>query len=194
MIEINLMPDSARKKRKGKFLKGGFKIPLEVVIGIGGALLMFLFFVHVYLLVVNISKLGIQKGLEGKNKGLASAKGNVDTVISEMKSLQDKNKAIESITGKYQILWAEKLNHLSDSIPRGVWLKKIAFNGEVLFIDGSAISRQNEEMLNAQSLVSSLKKNEEFLKHFKDLEIGSIQRRSVNNVGIADFLITVKLE
>ncbi|MBF0385253.1 MAG: PilN domain-containing protein [Candidatus Omnitrophica bacterium] len=194
MIDINLMPENLRKRRKGKLLPGGFKIPLEVVIGIVGALLMLIVLAHIYLLAVNLSQLGKQKILESKKKGLAPAKENVDAVIAEMRVFQDKKKAMESINGENEILWSQKLNLLSNNIPRGVWLKKVAFNGEVLFIDGSAISRQNEEMLNAQSLVTNLKKDGEFLKQLKDLEVGSIQRRVTGAGGIADFLITVKLK
>jgi len=79
-------------------------------------------------------------------------------------------------------------------MPRGVWLKKIAYSGKILLLEGSAISRQKNELINAHSLVSALKKENVFLKYFSDVEMGSVNRRSRGKAGIADFLITIKVE
>jgi len=79
-------------------------------------------------------------------------------------------------------------------MPQGVWLNKLSFNGDVVYMGGSAISRQQNELLNAHSLVSSLKEEKEFLKNFDSIEMGTIQRRTSGKSKIADFLVTIKLK
>ena len=48
MIEINLIPYSLRKKKKDKFSLTEFNVPLEIVIGLGGGLIVLLVLVHVF--------------------------------------------------------------------------------------------------------------------------------------------------
>ena len=127
MININLVPPHLKKKTKSKLL-GKVNIPLEVIIGSGGGLLVLLGIVHVLLLFVNIGKLAQHKSLQGQWEMMRPGKENVDSVVNEMRVFQGKYKAIEEIAGKSDLSWAQKLNVLSDSLPRGIWLKKIALN------------------------------------------------------------------
>ena len=121
-------------------------------------------------------------------------KENVDAVISEMRIFQGKYRAIENIAENGNLSWAQKLNILSDSLPRGVWLKKVALEDDMFFIEGSAVSKAGTEIISIHHLTSNLKKNDHFTQHFTDIELGSIQRRKINNVEIADFIITMKLQ
>ena len=121
------------------------------------------------------------------------AKENVDKVIQEMRDLQARHKAIEKITTDDRIIWSQKLNVLSDSVARGVWLNRVRLKDGVFFIEGSAISKQNDEMINVHSFTSSLKDEKLFLDKFVDLELGSIQRRYISKTEVADFLITAEL-
>ena len=193
MIDINLIPPHLRKKEKSRLL-GKVNIPLEVIIGCGGGLLVLLGIVHVLLLFVNIGKLAQHKTLQKQWETMRPGKENVDSVVNEMRVFQGKYKAIEDITGKSGLSWAQKLNILSDNLPRGVWLKKIALNEEILFIEGSAISKEITEIISIHHLTSNLKADDHFLEYFTDFELGSIQRRKIKNVEIADFVITMKVK
>ena len=193
MININLIPPHLKKKEKNKFL-GKVNIPLEVIIGCGGGLLVLLGVVHVLLLFVNIGKLAQHKTFQNQWETMRPGKENVDSVVNEMRVFQGKYKAIEDITGKSDLLWARKLNTLSDSLPRGVWLKKIVLDEKMLFIEGSAISKETTEIMSIHRLTSNLKRDDDFLEHFVDLEMGSMQRRKIKNVEIADFVITMKVK
>jgi Tfp pilus assembly protein PilN len=193
MIDINLIPPHLKKKEKSKLL-GKVNIPLEVIIGCGGGLLVLLGVMHVLLLFVNIGKLAQHKGLQKQWEATRPGKENVDSVVSEMRVFQGKYKAIEDITGKGRLSWAQKLNILSDSLPRGVWLKKINLDEKMLFIEGSAISKETTEIISIHHLTSNLKDDDYFSEHFSDLELGSIHRRKIKNVEIADFVITMKIK
>lgn len=193
MIDINLLPPEKRRKRKTKFL-GGLNIPQEVVIGSAGGLLFLLIFVHIGLTFINFSKHGIHKSLTNQMAEIKPAKEDVDAVIMQMRSLQNSVKAINEVVKGNRIIWAQKLNTLSDEIPRGTWIRKVALSEGGLFIEGSAISREQKEMISVHTFASNLKAKERFVNDFLELDLGSIQRRKINTVEVADFLITAKLK
>ncbi|MCA9401761.1 MAG: PilN domain-containing protein, partial [Candidatus Omnitrophica bacterium] len=142
----------------------------------------------------NMTRLAKHKNLKNQWEELLPQKEKVDSVIQEMRNLQNNFKAIDEIITENNTSWAYQLNVISDSIPKGVWLKKLSLSGGVLYMDGSAISKQQKEMIAVHSFTSNLKKNEYFMEQFKNLEQGAIQRRKVNTTEIADFLITAELE
>ena len=155
MIEINLIPPDLRKKKKG--MLGGLQIPLEVIVGSAGGLFVLLIFFHISLLVVNITKLKTHKTLEAKWEQILPQKENVDGIINNMRSLQSQHSAILGAVQLSDVVWAEKLNLISDNIPRGVWLSKVALNNYIFYLDGSAIARGSNEMINVHSFTSNLK-------------------------------------
>ena len=193
MIDINLVPPHLRKERKSRLL-GTINIPLEIVIGCAGGLLFLLGLIHVGLLLVNVGKLAQHKTLQAQWEGMRTEKESVDSVVSEMRKFQGKYQALDDIIKKGELSWAQNLNLLSDHLPRGMWFKKISFNEKMLFIEGSAISQGANEIVNVGLLISNLKASEDFMKNFSELELGSIQRRRIKNVEIADFVITMKLK
>lgn len=192
MIEINLLPPNLKKKRK-RTGKQESIIPLEIVIGLGGGLIFLLIGVHVLLLLINLGKMASHQSLKMQWDTIQPAKQNVDKVIEEMRMLRKRYAAVETITEEKGAVWSQKLNIISDVLPRGVWLRKIALTTDVLFIEGSAISKKKQEMIDVHSFRGNLKEEGAFLKGLKDLELGSIQRRNVSNIEIADFLITCEL-
>lgn len=193
MIEINLIPYSLRKK-KSKLSLAEFNIPLEIVIGLGGGLVVLLALAHITLLAINIRDLAKHKEFQKQMEAISPGKQQVEKVINELRTLQNTQKAVQGILPARKIHWAQKLNILSDSIPRGVWIRRISLEGAVLLIEGSAISTDNEAMINVHQFTSTLKSQREFLEHFSDLELGSIQRRKIKHVDIADFMITVRIQ
>lgn len=193
MIDINLLPPEKRRKRKAKLL-GGFDIPQEVIIGSAGGLLVLLVLVHVFLTFINLSKHGIHKSLAKQLEEIKPAKEEADAIIMQMRSLQSSLNAIDQVVKEKRIVWAQKLNILSDNLPRGTWVKKVALSEGGLFIEGSAISKEQKEMISVHTFAANLKSDKDFLKDFVDLELGSIQRRKVQTAEVADFLITAKLK
>lgn len=194
MIDINLIPNQLRKKKKSGILIGGLSIPLEVIVGSVVALMMFLIIVHVFLLFTNISKLAKHKALKAKWETVSPQKKKVDAVLSELRFLQNQYKAIDGITIGREVVWSQKLNIISDSLPRGAWLRKIVLSGDIFYIEGSAISKQGDEMITVHKFTSNLKDDDVFLNRLTEFELGSIQRRKIKKIDIADFLITTKLK
>ena len=194
MIDINLIPSHLRKKKKAGFLIGGSNIPLEVVVGSIVGLMAILIAVHVFLLFTNITKLAQHQSLKNKWSVISPEKEKVDAILSELRFLQNQYKAISGITIGSDVIWSHKLNIISDSLPRGAWLRKIVLSGDVFYIEGSAISKQCDEMIMVHRFTSNLKNEKNFLKKLTAFELGSIQRRKIKKIDIADFLITTKLK
>ena len=193
MIEINVVPPELRKKKKKKLLPGGVEIPPEVVIGSIGGLFFLLILVHIGLLMLNISKMKQHKQLKQEWQAILPHKEKVDGVVTDMRRLQNKHKAIVKVTGGEAINWSRKLNVISNELPRGVWLTKVALTPEMLFIEGSAISKSQDELINVHKFTSNLKRQSKFMNDLTELELGSIQRRTERGIDVADFLITTKL-
>ncbi|MCA9407875.1 MAG: PilN domain-containing protein [Candidatus Omnitrophica bacterium] len=194
MIEINLVPLEQRKKKKSQVLTGEANIPLDILVGIFGLFISGLLTVHLLLLITNFTKLAQQKHKQKQWNEILPAKENVDVVINEMRTLQANFNAINELFQDSGENWAKKLNILSDTLPRGVWLRKIALTEEMLFIEGSAISRQKTEIFNVHEFTGKLKKENEFLDQLSELELSSMQRKTVNKIEIADFVIKLKRE
>ena len=115
--------------------------------------------------------------------------------MTNMRGLEAELKSIQPIATNNHILWSQKLNIMSDQLPRGVWLKRIILNNEDVFmIEGSTIVKENEELVNVHRFTSSLKKDPHFLDHLMDFELGSIKRHAVGHVEIVDFLLTTKIK
>lgn len=193
MITLNLISPELRKKKQASAFGGDFKIPLEVVVGTGAAFVVLLILAHISLLALNLTKLNQHRKLTEEWEELRPAKENVDQVLAGLRGLQLKEKQIDQVTGSVDIRWAPKFNIISDALPRGVWLRKIALNENMLFIEGSAISRQRKEMINVHAFTTNLKNQNLFLQDLTRLELGSIQRRQIKSVEIADFVITTEL-
>ena len=173
---------------------GTINIPLEIIIGCGGGLLFLLGVIHIGLLLVNVGKLAQHNSLKNQWEAMRSDKENVDSVVNEMKIFQGKYMTLKDIAKKGELSWAQKLNLLSDHLPRGMWFKKIALDNEMLFIEGSAISQSVSEIASVSRLIAQLKGSNDFMDDFTALELGSIQKRRIKNVEIADFVITMKLK
>lgn len=150
--------------------------------------------VHVLLLLVNIGKLAQHKSLQGQWETIKSDKENVDSVVNQMRIVQTKFKSLEEVVEVGELSWSQKLNLLSDSLPRGIWFKKVALTDNMLFIEGSAIAQDIDEIASVGKLIANIKESEDFMKHFSELELGSIQKHRIKNVEIADFVVTMKLK
>jgi len=195
MIEINLIPSQLRKKRKGTTFSGfNLNFPPEAVVGFVGGLIVALALIHVLLLGLLWSKVAQKNRLEKSWQNFLPQKQRADRLLNEWRGLQSKKTAIEKMTIERRILWAPKLNALTDSIPRGVWLNKVRLEGGILMIEGSVISKMADEMGSVGAFTTNLKTEKQFLGNLKNIEVGPLQRRKIQTTEIADFSITAKVQ
>ena len=194
MLDINLVPKNLRRKKKKSAFLGGLKLPKEVLFGLGGGFFALLVLFHLFLQISIFSKYFQHNKLKAESEKIAPEKQSADAVINKLRTIQAKIKTVEDISVGKNIAWSQKLNIISDVIPRGVWLKRVALTDEVLFLDGSAISQKANERFNIHTFATELKSDPLFLKDFHGLELGSIQSRKAQQTDIDDFLIKLKLQ
>ncbi len=194
-VQINLVPESARKKKHaGVFPIKSFHLPREVVIGLVGGLVALLVVVHVLLQALITVQFVQLHRYHKMQEQLAPEKTNVDRILGELRKVQANLKMIDGISKTQKIFWAEKLNAISDTITRGVWLEKMSLEGKKFTLSGSAVSKSASEMIEVNNFISKLKSNAVFAGNFTKIEPGTIKTRKVNNTPVADFTITANVK
>jgi ABC-type xylose transport system substrate-binding protein len=133
-------------------------------------------------------------GLNIEWQKILPEKTKIDTLKSDRKEITEKIKSIDKLTKKGRMSWARKLNIISDVLPQGVWVRLINFSGKSLTIEGSSVSLRGEEVILVNKFASALKNNADFYSDFKNLEVGSIKRRQIKNIEVADFILTANFQ
>lgn len=196
MIEINLLPEELRVKTKEKVPEqvqvvvqnpAGFQPDHLFIFAIPVLLVLFVI-THIYFGIVTISKNSQLTALNKKWTAFAPQKKVLDE-FSQQNSTASQDAGITQLLIKQRILWAQKLNKLSLNLPPGVWFNDIAFNKQVITIQGSVISLKMEELNLINKLLDSLKADNEFYKDFSSLELSNVQKRTVGTYDISDFVL-----
>jgi Tfp pilus assembly protein PilN len=195
MIEINLLPSHLRKKgsQGGGFLKS-VDLPKEIFFGLGSIFIFLLVLIHLGLLSIYFAKLSQLMIRKAEWQKILPDKNRVDAVNQDLKDLNKRLAAINEINSKKAFVWSQKLNLLSDMAPKGVWFKRIVWNGNVFTVEGNAFSKLHDEIAIVNSFVSNLKKEPNFAKDFASIELNSVNRVKKGPTEIADFKIVAKAE
>lgn len=195
MIDINLVPDQLRKRRRSDFFSGGvFNIPREVLVGIGGGIIALLLLIDGLVFVGKIIKFLEYQHVKSKWQTMLPEKTMMDSVKQNLQEVQKEVKAIKDIMEGQSSSWSQKLNALSDGLPKGVWLRKITLNDKQLFIEGSTVSQGQSEIINVGNFVSNMKKDAQFINDFESIEVDYVQSRKTEGLQISDFTILAKLK
>ena len=199
MIEINLLPEELRVKTKAKnpeqlFIKSGITRNSEqlFIYAIPATLALFIF-THIFFSVTAVFK----------NVQLGSLNQRLLSLGPQKKVLDEFNKEYSAASGdisftqlliKQRVLWAQKLNKLSLSLPSGVWFTDIKLSNRNINIQGSVISLENEEVGLINKLLNNLKADAEFAKDFSALELNNVQEKNIGGYDISDFVLTGTLQ
>jgi Tfp pilus assembly protein PilN len=190
MIEINLVPLSERKKSTTAL---HLDIPREVLIGVGGVGLLLLVLVHSLLFVQLGIKGAVLATQNSEWQKILPEKNNIDGLGTQIKDFKKKMSTITDVTSKKAMDWSRKLNTISDAIPKGLWLTRISLESSLL-IEGSVVSKNQNEIMIVGNFVSNLKSDAAFMKNFEGLEVNSIKRTKQGTTEIANFTVTGKLK
>ena len=199
MVQINLLPPSDRKKQKLRLrldLKALEAIDLKpLLLALAGVILsvMVLWLALGIRLQLKESKLA---RLDEQTRTGRLILQKLDKLKKEKGEFEEKLEFLEQQL-KREILWAENLNRLSNLVPPGIWLKKIALQskeeGETttydkLDIEGSAVSLAGEEMIILISgFMSALKEDAIFSEQFSEIKLVSSQKKKRNSIDVMDF-------
>jgi hypothetical protein len=195
MININLVPDNFKKQGHSwlGFLEQ-INIPKEILLGEGSIFFAVLIIVHVFLaggwIVAQTQHITYQNSW----KKMLPDKNNLETISQQIKDLNFRMSTINDFAVKKSIVWSQKLNDLSDLMPKGLWFKKIIWDNSVFVIEGTAFSKLFDEITLVGDFVSNLKKDEGFIKDFSSIGLDSITRSKRGMIEVVDFKITAKVK
>ena len=144
---------------------------------------------HIYLAVISSLKHGQLVALNGQWVKLEPQKKALDGFNQLYAGVSQDASLTQSLIKK-RILWSQKLNELSLSLPAGVWFNEIAVSAKDIVIQGSVISQSKEEVNLVNQLLENLKADSEFSQDFASFELSNVQKHVVGGYDIADFILT----
>ena len=195
MIEIDLLPEELKVRHKGKTKKtadsisaGLANFKVKYFIYLIPLALGILICTHIYLGLMFFVK-NLELGhLGNKWQGLEQQRSELEIFNAEYAVISEDAKAIQQIS-QSRINWAQKLNLLSLGLPPGVWYNEISVSPNEFILQGTVVALQKEEMALINKLISSLKNDPDFFKDFNNLELNSVQKRTVGSYDIFDFIL-----
>ncbi|MBF0570773.1 MAG: PilN domain-containing protein [Candidatus Omnitrophica bacterium] len=194
MIDINLIPAALRKNGKGNVNSLTINIPHEIFLGVGSALVLLMLTAHLSLGAIWLAGISRLSGYRANWQKVLPDKTELDSMNKESVDLKKKIRMISDMTTKKSVLWAPKFNAISDDLPKGLWIRKMVLDKSALTIEGSVVSKNQNEINNVGLFLSTLKQNDSFMKDFSSLEVNSIQRGNNNAVDVTDFRVMAKLK
>jgi hypothetical protein len=195
MIDINLVPANLRKKenRGSGFLKS-IDLPKEILFGLGSLFILVVMVIHVGLLSNYLAKVTELSSLKGQWQKMLPDKKSMDAINEDLKEVKNQLTVIKDVNSQKAVVWSQKLNILSDMMPKGMWFNRLVWDSSkgMLFIEGSSYSKAHDEISIVGGFVSALKKDENFAKDFASIELNSVNRIKKGSTEVADYKITVK--
>ena len=192
MIKLNFIPENLRKEKADIFQDGFSQVPKEISAGIFVAAIGFLMLIHVLLAFVAVYKMAHHQVLTARWNSMAAGKKALDAVTLETQTFQKKMFLLKPITSAQGIIWGRLLNEVSDSVPKGVWLRELRYEKDEIVISGSAVSKSQNEVILAGNFVAALKEKPVMKEQFVGIQVESIERRENAALSIVDFLLRAK--
>ncbi|MFA6350017.1 MAG: hypothetical protein WCY12_03730 [Candidatus Omnitrophota bacterium] len=191
MIEINLLPEELRIKTKNVSVSADSqnKIIIYAVI----LVVVVLAGLNLYVITRNASAAIKLKSLNKQWAGLEQKRKSIDVFQKESSALLGADKAMQQVVAA-RVMWAEKMNKLSLSLPYGIWFNELTANRKELIIKGSVLSLDKKEVGLLNKFIDDLRKDQQFNQDFDKLDISSLQRKNIGGYDIVDFVFTAKLK
>ncbi len=189
MIEINLLPEELKPKTRKI---GKVSIKSKSFLYLFPLVFAVLILVHICLAAGAIVKISQFSILNNKWKKLQPQRELLNNLKKEYDVLASTAKLIEELNSRRNN-WSEKLNRLSLDLPSGIWFNEITVSQKEFVLKASAVSLQKEEMSLINKFIESLKNNTAFTRGFNNLELSSVQRKSIVGYDVVDFILTAKL-
>ncbi len=191
MIDINLIPVAQRRKA-GLGLQ--INISREVLLGVGAAAFVVMLAAHCFLGFLWISKRTYVLALDNEWNQLLADRKVIDGLGEDVKRTNKKSKEILALVPQTATSWSHKLNKLSDAIPKGAWLSKLAIDERSIIIQGLAVSKQRNEIVLIGNLANTLKKDADFISDFSNLEVNSVNKAKFYGMEVTQFTLTARLK
>ncbi|MCQ9207720.1 MAG: PilN domain-containing protein [Omnitrophica bacterium] len=199
MIELNLLPEEFRKKKKK------FEMPEIPVVSIAVVFIGFLAAIQLLLGGWILMSKRQLVALDAKWEALAPDKAELDSIKKVLLDAGRKTNAIEALIAE-RLSWARLLNELSNSLSANIWLTELTYRKgpagpsagssaeESLTLSGSAVARGEQATQDIARFIKALKANKNFFKYFDDVELVSIKKGLHTDKGLMNFTLICKFK
>ena len=218
MIEINLLSEEAKKKRRSpaKIDVSATSVPgfplVSIAVRAAGVILI----IQLILFVIDVMSGAAFRSLELRYKDVLPKKQKTEELKIQVDKMNKKVSAINELMVK-RFSWEKNLNALSNCMTPGIWLTKLEYNekpAEVinpanadptkkkpgqaeenalsgyLVLSGAASGMGEEGTALIGRFIKSLKDDPAFYSDFSDIELGTIKREKLDDQEIMTFKIT----
>jgi len=188
IIEINLLPEDLRAKKQNKiilFLPQLLALILPVVF-------VLLISIHLFMGLSVVVKTQQYNSVNKKWKQFNSQR---DTVLGWK---EKHNVSSHHASQLYQLLaeriaMTDKLHALSQSLPKGIWFRRLDLKDKNFKLWGTVVSLKNVHMRMLNRFINKLKANESFSKDFVNFELGSVKMHTRGSFEVMDFVLEGQL-
>ena len=193
MIELNLLPEQLKIKKKQKIEWAELPIiPVivwVVILTIGVHALSILF--------VEMNR-GSMKTLKKEWENYSPKKKEMEELTKKLNSINAKVTSIEELK-KSRIVWAKKMNNISDSMLPSVWLSSFSLKAGIqtkptLFLEGYVTGVSEEGTASVGRFINALKHNEEFFSGLEDIELEDMRRSLIEKKEVMKFRLSIPLK
>jgi len=186
MIEINLLPKELQKK------KIKFEFPDLKFVPVAVGLVVLLITVQLIFSFTLALKRQHVKTLRKKWDDIKVQAKAAGALVEEADAIGNKIRKIEGVKTD-RILWAKKLNELSDTIIPGMWFTSLSTEegdeGTYLYIKGYISSFWKDETAMIAKFMKGLKENRSFSSDFEDVQLDAILKKRLKDVDVMSFSI-----
>ncbi|MFH0839363.1 MAG: hypothetical protein V1893_04165 [Candidatus Omnitrophota bacterium] len=206
MIEINLLPEEYKKIKKTRILVLPKGIKFFISLWFFGLFLMLGLFLTITIeaKIVRLGKINKEWSLlQSKNKELEALK-------SQAVQLENEITAYKKIFTR-SFFWSEKLNSISGNLVDGIWFTSLHIGSggapasqistlpsksviRSMVISGSVFSIADTGIDSLNQFIGNLKRDEEFSRDFKTIELTSVQSKKIADKEVQDFTVVLSLK
>ena len=194
MIELNLLPDEMKAKKKKMMELQEINLPfVPITVGFIACLIA----IHILL----IGYTGLQKNTLSKVnrewEAMAPGQKELNELRGRVRQIEAKVTAIDELT-KNRVTWASVLNEIRDTIIQNVWISDISLQRQgdqkVLVIEGYVAGSSGEATSTVGKFLHALKGNAKFSSYFRDVKLDGIRSSIVMTYEVMRYRITAPLK
>lgn len=148
---------------------------------------------HIVLGVVSLYKKIQMSGLDKKWATVESQFKVVDSLKTELRQKRKKADAMGGLLTRKRY-WTDFFNKINQATPQGLWLNHLSISDQGLVIEGSVFSFNKDQISLVNQFFGVLKKDVFFRENFKNFSLDSVQRRTIKQYEILDFVLSATLD
>ena len=184
MIEINLLPEELKPKKENL----NILLLRQVLLLIIPAAIGLLIIIHLYLGGLFLFKTLQYKSLNKNWAQLEDSREEVSQWKSQYKVSSGQTEYMNKLLAG-RITVSDKMQALSEVLPKGVWFDRLNFNQQKIHLEGSVVSLDKEQMRLLNLFINQLKENYPFFKDTIPVKLGRINMRTLGGFSVMDFVL-----